>query len=397
MTSKITLCLLLGCALLGGYGSMFTSYNHGFFDALRVCIAESASPSRQCVLDMSDSIGSVSNIYTGFIHIDSLIQVLLEFFSQGLRGDPDLDGIDMEALLAFGYLAAQFGAAWYLMALEGLRVGNQGTILSWTGTFGIIFQGVTITIIAPIYLMLQLLLSPPTLNPTSILADPFDLALLPISTVISYVLPTIGLCLPLLNVLSPTAKFIAIALWQPFPLYQSVIQAVSRFFCRSRRGRSNKTVHINPRECRKALGRAYTFIATLTMGVHLMVVGIIFTSHTSDLLPEVSGYHILALTSLTDPPTLALLDPPLSATSSREIVVSFLRWDVYCTCASMVIWASYHLSIVRGSSSTTARGLKALLWGLIGGPIFPALMILWERDDIILGRLEENSWYQKEE
>lgn len=110
---------------------MFTSYHHGFFDALRVCIAEPASPSRQCVLDMSDSVGSLSNQYTGIIHIDSLIQVLLEFFSQGLRSDPNLNGIDMEALLAFGYLAAQFGAAWYLMALEGLRVGNRGTILSW--------------------------------------------------------------------------------------------------------------------------------------------------------------------------------------------------------------------------------------------------------------------------
>ena len=110
---------------------MFTSYHHGFFDALSVCIAEPTSPSRQCVLDMSDSVGSLSNRYTGIIRIDSLIQVLLEFFSQGLRSDPDLNGIDMEALLAFGYLAAQFGAAWYLMALEGLRVGNQGTILSW--------------------------------------------------------------------------------------------------------------------------------------------------------------------------------------------------------------------------------------------------------------------------
>ncbi|UPK96286.1 hypothetical protein LCI18_007221 [Fusarium solani-melongenae] len=397
MASKITLCLLLGCALLGGYGSMFTSYHHGFFDALSVCIAEPTSPSRQCVLDMSDSVGSLSNRYTGIIHIDSLIQVLLEFFSQGLRSDPNLNGIDMEALLAFGYLAAQFGAAWYLMALEGLRVGNRGTILSWTGTFGIVFQGVTITIIAPIYLMLQLLLSSPTLEPTSILADPFDLALLPVSTVISYVLPTIGLCLPLLKVLSQKARLIAVALWQPFPLYQTTIQTVSRLFCRSRRGRSNKTARISPKEYRKALDRAYTFIASLTMGVHLMVVGIIFTSHTSDLIPEVSGYHILALTSLTSPPTLALLDPPLSVTSSREIVVSFLRWDVYCTCASMVIWASYQLSIVSGSSSVMARGLKAALWGLVGGPIFPALMILWERDDIILGRLEESSWYQKEE
>ncbi|KAF5003171.1 hypothetical protein FDECE_10239 [Fusarium decemcellulare] len=397
MAPKITICLILSCALLGGYASIFTSYYHGFFDAVRVCVAESASFSGRCVLDMSDSVASFSTRHTGIAQVDSLIQVLLEFFSQGLRSDPAMGGVDIEALLAFGYLAAQFGAAWYLMALEGLRLGSRGTILSWTGTFGIIFQGVTITIIAPIYLTLQLLLSPPTMQPSSILADPCDLALLPVSTVISYVLPTIGLCLPLLNILSREAKYIAVALWQPFPLYQTAIQTVSRLFCRSRRGKANNTAHINPKECRRALDRAYTFIASLTMGVHLIVLGIILASPTGNLIPQVSGYHILGLTSLTDPPTLALLDPPLSVTSSREIVVSFLRWDVYCTCASMVIWASYQLSMARGSSSATARGLKVLLWTLVGGPIFPALMILWERDDIIMGRLEETSWYQKEE
>ena len=103
---------------------MFTSHQHGFFDAIRVCNAGE----KACVLDMTDS---VSRRLTGFEQVDAMINLLLEFFSQGLRKSPDAEGIDLEALVAFVYLAAQFGGAWYLIALEGLRFGNRGTILSW--------------------------------------------------------------------------------------------------------------------------------------------------------------------------------------------------------------------------------------------------------------------------
>ncbi|KAM5369006.1 hypothetical protein ACJZ2D_009209 [Fusarium nematophilum] len=397
MSLNISICLILGCALVGGYAGLFTSYNHGFFEAIRVCISESGTwTAEQCVLDMPGSRGSLSKSYTGIASVDSLINVLLEFFAQGLRSHPNSKGLDTEALLAFGYLATQFGGVWFLMALEGLRLGNRGNILSWTGTFGIIFQAATITIIAPIYLALQLLLSPPASQPNSVLADPCDLALLPVSTVLSYVLPTIGLGLPLLNVLSREAEYLAIALWQPFPVYQTAIQTFSRLLCRSRRGKGKNTAQINARECRRALGRAYGFISYLTISIHSTVVAVIVTSAMTNVLSEISASEILALTSLTNPPTLALLDPPLSATSSRAIVVSFLRWDVYCACASMVIWAAYQLHAVRKQLGITALLLKPFLWALVGGPIFPAVMLLWERDDMVLNSLEMSRRHGKE-
>jgi hypothetical protein len=126
MAPKVVICLIAGCALLGGYASMWTSYRYGYLDALRNCV--SSLPHGECILDMSNAF--IQRI-TGVDAIDDLINILLEFFSQGLRSNPDLEGIDLEALLAFVYLAAQFGGAWYLIALEGLRKGNKGTILSW--------------------------------------------------------------------------------------------------------------------------------------------------------------------------------------------------------------------------------------------------------------------------
>lgn len=126
MASKVVVGLIAGCALLGGYASMWTSYSYGYLDALRNCV--STFPDGECILDMSDS--SIQRI-TGVDAVDDLINILLEFFSQGLRSNPDIKGIDLEALLAFVYLAAQFGGAWYLIALEGLRRGNERTALSW--------------------------------------------------------------------------------------------------------------------------------------------------------------------------------------------------------------------------------------------------------------------------
>jgi hypothetical protein len=148
------------------------------------------------------------------------------------------------------------------------------------------------------------------------------------------------------------------------------------------------------RLCRKALNRAYMFITGLTVSVHLLVMGTIFASWIGQVQP-VSGHHILTLTSITNPPTLALLEPPVSALQSREVVVSFLRWDVYCTCLSMIIWSGYQLSAVKRAPNVMVTGIRAILLALIGGPIFPALMFLWERDDIVINKASPTSRKQK--
>lgn len=244
------------------------------------------------------------------------------------------------------------------------------------------FQAVTITIIAPVYLTLQLLLSPPNPRQAHLLVDPADLNFLPVATIISYVLPSIGLCLPLVFDISREAKFIAVALWQPFPLYQSALQSLWRLFTR---GESNKG-HVDLRHT-TALNRAYMFITTLTVSVHVIVMGTIAASWVG-LVQPLSGHHILALTSIADPPTMALFDPPVPAMESREIVVSFLRWDVYCTCLSMIIWSGYQLHATRRSPSAVAIVVKAILLALVGGPIFPALILLWQRDDIVMSGRE---------
>lgn len=129
---SLAMILILFCGLVGGYAAMFVAYRDGFFHAVKMCVTARSLPgfpSEQCDLDMSHSPGVLRNSLTGIEPVDSLGRVLLEFFAQGLRKGPGIDGIDLQSLLTVVYVGAQFGGAWLLMALEGLRRGNRRSIL----------------------------------------------------------------------------------------------------------------------------------------------------------------------------------------------------------------------------------------------------------------------------
>ncbi|KAK6065986.1 hypothetical protein SCUP515_10929 [Seiridium cupressi] len=124
----LPITLILSCALLGGYASIFLSFHHGFFDALQICTSSVSTSKRECTLNMPHVAHIPS--YTKIPPIDSRLTILFEFFAQGLMSQGSEDGLDVQAIVAMSYLAAQFGGAWYLLALEGLRKGNAGTVLS---------------------------------------------------------------------------------------------------------------------------------------------------------------------------------------------------------------------------------------------------------------------------
>ena len=247
-------------------------------------------------------------------------------------------------------------------------------------------QAVTINLISPVYLTIQLLLNPAASDPTAVFVDPADLELMPFSTIISFVLPSIALGLPLLNVLETWQNYAAIAFWQPFPLIQTFVHAALRGAYGVCGGGTGGSGQLDAARQKKAMDRAYKFVLGMTMGVHVIVLGTILSSAVVDAVPATSVWEILSLTSLTNPPTLALLEPPVSALSSRLIVSSFLRWDVYCTCASLAVWAGYQWQSVQETSRVVAMLCKIGVWAVLGGPLAPAIMLLWERDSLVLSR-----------
>lgn len=70
------------------------------------------------------------------------------------------------------------------------------------------------------------------------------------------------------------------------------------------------------------------------------------------------------------------------------MVLSFLQWDIYCACASLNIWAVYHLHRVQESSKLILTVCKVVFWMALGGPVTPVVMLLWGRDNKVLERLD---------
>jgi hypothetical protein len=216
-----------------------------------------------------------------------------------------------------------------------------------TGTFGTIFQAVTITIVAPVYLIMQLLQSSSNAPEETLLVHPSDLDLLPLSAILTYIVPTIGLCLPILNLLSDKAKLFVVAFWQPFPLYHTIVRGVSQALRRRKHLDTKERSRIHLQHCRQALQRSNWIMAFLVFMVHMIVMITIAVSNIAQLVPQVSGHHILALTSLERPPAMVMLHPPVALTESREdccIIPSLGRLlHLYCN-ALMGI-----LSSIQGS------------------------------------------------
>lgn len=256
---------------------------------------------------------------------------------------------------------------------------------SSTGIFGLLFQSVTVTVIGPIYLALHILGLPESQDYDTITVDSVDLGVLPWVTIISYIVPTIALGLPAINNLSAKANYTAIALWQPFPLYQSILHPILRFVCGGSDGGKQSVASL-----RKSLGRVYRWVIAVCMGVHVAVIATIVVNSQYGLYPNLSASEVLGATSLTHPPTLAMASPPVSSLDARNIVASFLRWDIYCTSAAFIFWAGYLAYSVKNGPGMVAILEKTFFWTVVGGPISAASILLWERDSAVL-RNEEAS------
>lgn len=244
-----------------------------------------------------------------------------------------------------------------------------------TGTFGLIFQLITVTIVSPIYLALEVFQGETNSSFNELTIDPRDLDAIPWGTTVSFVIPTLGMIVPLLNIASAELNYLLIALWQPFPLYQSALHPILRNLYPSR---SHSGVSVNAYE--RSMGKAYGFILKLCAGTHLIVLAAALLSQSHDSMPAISLSKILVPESLGNSPTLATLSPPVSALESRAVVTNFLKWDIYCACTAFSIWAGYHTYNSDKGANLLTIAFRIAFWAVVGGPIAPAAVLLWDRD-----------------
>lgn len=268
--------------------------------------------------------------------------------------------------------------------------------------WGLLAQSIAFTIIGPIYLWLHLITSPTNLKSsekkrtdltTSTLASTSDLQALPISITLGYVVPAIMMCLPSPTFTSFETHQIWMSIWQVFPIWVAIFQiTLSKLF---------SIVYPVESKYHLAAERNAHLISQLR---RVYLFAFIFSSITHIAAWTLSISSLL-FPALFNPTILPYLHPrrcflPPIPTSSEttpnlgEGFLNFLLYDEYIGLLATLIWALVINRNVHAGSITwegwLSRLAKVIGVSLLVGPASAAVLLVWERDELVFAALEDD-------
>jgi len=268
------------------------------------------------------------------------------------------------------------------------------------GTVGFFIQNISYTVTVPLYLFLHLLTSPTaklSKNNSNVLLIPgLDLAIVPISLFLGYIIPSILMCLPV----SMAAHQQFIAFWQLFPIWTVIIHSGLRFFASRlfKRETSAPTKSLEESYLDSA-APIYRFVFALCMITHIPVIAIIFLSPTTlrGFSPTLTR---LLQSSFSDVFIPYGLDGNHKVSGLAAGALTFLQWDIYVGSIAFLIWMSA-LYREAAKQSTIGGSCNRIIWWklawkipaymLISGPVGANAVLLWERDAILRQKVKKDA------
>ncbi|ROV88132.1 hypothetical protein VMCG_10420 [Cytospora schulzeri] len=387
MSRPVTLVILAACAAFGAYGTMGAGLRNGLFDSMTKSVGRDVEDKY-----FAGGPAPYKTAYTGVEAIDDHLITLVAFFIYIIDG-PKTWGV----VLVYWYLMAQLCAGWMLLSMEGLRQGNRGRVVSWTGTMGFILQNITYTITVPIYLIAHLLTSPISTAEVSlqnISVDTSDSATLPLSTTLSFVIPSVMMYLPAPANVSTSMHYTWQAIWQIFPVMQSIYHRILKAILPGPGPGSNSSTHL------VGVYRYILFMSivpqiillTVAMTPPFLVPGVLKPIFEDvDLASAFVPYwpwNSPTADELADTGAALAEATVVTAEGKAELVKLFLQWDVYCGGIAILAWAAFVYSVARPDMRFLGAGgimPKAAVWTVLGGPVGAAAMLLLERDWAVVG------------
>lgn len=255
-------------------------------------------------------------------------------------------------------------------------------------------QNITFTVTTPIYFIIYLLTSPAARsNPTpdDLAVNYGDTELLPHRTALSFIIPAVLMSLPSPSVLSAGAHYTWLSIWQLFPAAHTFYHFLHWFGY----GLLIETAlpgHIldSKMKDRNDLINAQRFALCLCLIPRMtaMAVAVTPADHlASEVLRPV--FEQVTLGSLLVPYwpwNSPAAGDPASADGKAELVKLFLQWDVICGGLAILVWASFvYLVTVPNKGLLLNVVPKVLIYGVLGGPVAVATMLVMERDTAVLG------------
>lgn len=253
----------------------------------------------------------------------------------------------------------------------------------------------------PLWVILYLLTSPiakahPSAPRSGLLVDLWNLAVLPLTVFLTFVLPTIAMYLPP-SMISAKGHYVSIAFWQPFPLWNYILHAIFSFLGRTFYGPLNGSAPNagGPSAYLARVQGVYelVFLAGAVGQLPILFLTLAPSSLLSamvDALPWLQPYAAsqVSLASVFAPQSF-LVGPTVDPTTIGSgdlapLAVYFLHYDMYIGCGALLLWAVYlHRTAVNNCSAVRLL-IKVAGWFSVGGFSAAVAALLQERDLYVL-------------
>ena len=259
---------------------------------------------------------------------------------------------------------------------------------------GVLLQNLAYAVIIPIYLAIYLSSSPlvSSRNAHDYFVDRHVLSAIPLSMVFGYVIPTILMSLPAPSILSFHQKQTCIAIWQMFPMWVALLQAIipSLFltFKADQRlgGKEARKIELStPR-------RLYILFVVIAGIGHVSTATLLATSKWFPGLfaPQFKGVFDLQAVFLP-----AAVSPSVKMPSIGAGALLLLQYDQLIGSASMVVFATVMYVVARRQTGSRHSIGSLLMWGLaaavVTGPLGYAVACVWARDELVVQADPEDS------
>lgn len=269
------------------------------------------------------------------------------------------------------------------------RIFEKTDILYSPAVFGLAAQLLTFAFATPLICGLQLGCSVTARRPhaDNIRVPRAVLAVLPLIFVVAFMVPTHMMVLPAPELISVDLKQVAIAIWQPWPAYVSILTTVayyvlSPFFAHNHRASISSLRWVY---AFAFVNAALSHLVSWIVSLATVVVPMLFEDRFLDSLHPAKVFAI------------PLPWSGLKVETVAEGVHVFLRWDYMIGSAGVLIWALslYTVAHKQILSTVSWPGLlvKVGLLTVLAGPTGAAVELMWERDELVFQ--ETTGWKQQ--
>lgn len=249
---------------------------------------------------------------------------------------------------------------------------------------------------APIWFLLYLTTSPLAKSPArsqssdAVRIPLAKLAFLPVALIISFVIPSLLLVLPAPAAVSVETHQKLIALWQPFPIYNTILVFVlSKLYSPSSAAPSSEA---SRKEYLESAEKFYTFLLTFAAITHIPA--LLLTQLPPETFLAISPEIVSRIQNSVIPvsfSTVYVPRPPLpswKAISLADGIHTFLHWDTYVSSAAALVWVLVLRSKAGAGDGSSGLSIGSVIKYLalvaLTGPFGLLAYLMWEREETLV-------------